>query len=224
MEAPAAPLPRKRTLQWLWWLLPLFLLGILIWLLLTAFGSRPALSGLTLFHAPLPPFCTTGEKLQDRLAARERELAMLETELAALHARLDNHVAQCRPRQDAAPEQALVIPKKPQNMSFLQGQWRCETDLVNRRTREPIVVEFSFDGNGAGTGQIFEKNRRCTGAAQGTLTREGTLRITLAEQDCGNGSAYERQEILCRDTNGVAHCQGQNADGSSWNARFLKKP
>lgn len=225
----AAPGRRSGCPPLLWWLPPLFLLPLLLWLLLTSFGGRPALGGVALFHAPLPPFCRADQaKIADTLASLERENAALEKELETLRARLEAHMAQCRP--EPAPEtppgaepEGLVIPEKSADMSFLQGQWRCETGLVNNRTKEPVVVEFSFDASGNGTGGIFERRRACTGAARGSLTPDGTLRIRLEEQKCGGGDAYTAQEIVCRNKEGRADCRGRNADGSPWDAHFIRK-
>ena len=218
----------------LWWLLPLLLLLVLLWLLFTSFGSRPALSGRAFFTSPLPPFCRPVVTPQhEKLASLETEAAKLESDIATLNQRLAEHVARCVPEkaQEEKPvapapseEKPLVIPAQPEDMSFLQGYWRCETGLVNHRTREPVVVEFEFGADGTGTGRIFEQNNRCAGNAHGEMLPNGELRIVLEEQKCGNGSVYTRQEILCGNSGGSSHCQGRNVDdGSSWDARFLKK-
>lgn len=219
---------RAGCLPLLWWLLPLVLLLLLLWLLFTSFGGRPALGGTALFHAPLPSFCRADQTLADTLASLEEESAALEMAVEDLRARLEAHMAQCRPESaqrtpPPADPELLVIPEKATDMSFLQGQWRCETGLVNNRTKEPVVVEFSFDASGEGTGGIFERRRACTGAARGSLTPDGTLRIRLEEQKCGGGAAYTAQEIICRNREGRADCHGRNADGSPWDAHFIRK-
>ncbi|WP_303956064.1 SrfA family protein [Desulfovibrio piger] len=230
---PPPPVPqRSGYLGLLWWLLPLLLLLVLLWLLFTSFSGRPALSGVDLLHMPLPPFCQENALArQEQLEALQNEAATLGKDIEALQAKLDGHVAQCVPQPAVQPApdppaktEELVIPDKPQDMTFLQGHWRCETGLVKKRTKEPIVVEFEFDNTGKGTGRVFEKYNTCTGVAHGKMTPEGDLVISLDEQTCGDGSSYTRQEILCRNGDGAAaSCRGQNADGSGWNARFVRK-
>lgn len=51
-----APQPKRRSAGLLWWLLPLLLFLLFLCLLFTSFGTLPALSGITLFHAPALPF------------------------------------------------------------------------------------------------------------------------------------------------------------------------
>ena len=229
---PPTPGPQvSRGFGWLWWIIPLLLLLLLLWLLFTSFNGRPALLGIDLFRMPLPPFC------EEKALSRQKELEALENaadalrrEIKELQALLDEHVALCRPKPEPITEPAvkpkeLVIPDKPQDMAFLQGHWSCETGLVKKRTKEPIVVEFEFDSTGKGKGHVFEKNNSCTGVAQGRMTPEGELVITLDEQVCRDGSRYTKQRILCRSGEGIgaaAVCLGQNADGSRWDARFIR--
>jgi len=230
-EVPPPPPPQRRSgcLGLLWWLLPLLLLLLLLWLLFTSFGGRPALSGINLFYMPLPSFCQEKRlSRQEQLESLQNEATTLRTEVEALQARLDGHVAQCVPKEPTPGNSTnrgreLVIPEKPQDMTFLRGHWRCETGLAKKRTKEPIVVEFEFDGEGKGAGRVFEKHNTCTGVAQGKMTPEGDLLITLGEQTCGDGSKYTQQEILCRKGDGAADCLGRNADGSKWKAQFIRK-
>ena len=37
------------------------------------------------------------------------------------------------------------------------------------------------------------------------------------------GAAYTAQEIICRNREGRADCHGRNADGSPWDAHFIRK-
>ena len=233
-ESPSPVQQGTNTFGLLWWLIPLLLLLVLLWLLFTSFNGRPALIGVELFRMPLPSFCQEKEQNQlKQIEALENDAAMLRREIRELRARLDNHVAQCIPKTTVQPTPStperpdeLVIPDKPQDMAFLQGHWRCETGLVKQRTKEPIVVEFEFDSTGKGKGRVFEKNNSCTGAARGTMTAAGELIISLDEQVCRDGSRYTKQKIMCRSGEGVgaaASCRGQNADGSEWNARFIRK-
>ena len=77
--APAvAPLVVERRSSWLRWLLPFLLLLLLLFVLVTSFGSWPALSGFTLFHAPALPF---GNEKEQALLAVQQKKAGLEQEL-----------------------------------------------------------------------------------------------------------------------------------------------
>lgn len=240
--APAAPdssvqevpSPRQTGSYWeiLWWSLPLLLLLLLLYLLFTSFGGKPAIGGTALFQAPLPPFCQPVEDPDQKgFSSLKSKIQALENEIAFLHARLDEHLALCRPQatEPAIPapavqeEKPLIIPSDPENMSFLEGYWRCETGLVNQRTKEPVVVEFEFRADGKGTGRIFERNNQCTGNAKGEITDKGELRIILDEQHCADSSSYIEQQIVCRNEGGIANCLGRNADGSAWDARFSRK-
>ncbi|MDM8215167.1 SrfA family protein [Desulfovibrio piger] len=230
---PPPPAQRgSRRLGLLWWLIPLILLLILLWLLFTSFGGRPALTGINVLQMPLPSFCQKdAQARQEQLESLQAEAADLKKEVEELRMRLDEHTAKCVPTPASQPapvppakEEELVIPDKPQDMAFLQGHWRCETGLVKKRTKEPIVVEFEFDSTGKGTGRIFEKHNTCSGAVWGKMTPEGDLVITLEKQTCGDGSSYTQQAIHCRNGDGAAaNCRGYNADGSGWNARFIRK-
>ncbi len=225
---PAPEPPRRSGLGWLWWLVPLLLLLLLLWVLFTSFGAWPALSGNALFHAPALPF---GQADTAALNSRRQANMALEQDIAALRTRLGEHAALClpekkgtepsKPAKTPAQQEELVIPEKTDDMAFMLGRWRCETGLVNSATNEPIVVEFQFDSKGKGIGMVYEKNDRCQGDAQASLTPEG-LHVTLGVQQCAKGGTYSRQDIDCRNQNGAAHCQGKNQSGDPWDAQFFR--
>ncbi len=205
----------------LWWLAPALASLLLFWLLFTSFGALPPLGGKAFFHLPLPPFL-------EPLAEHEPENASLEKEIATLRQKLDAHVALCVPPTVAAdaPKQdkTLEIPQKARDASFLEGSWMCETGLASRRTGSRVQFAFSFGADGKGSGTVLEKNDQCHGNATATL-KDGTLHIGLGPQKCAkSGNVYESVEIECANAQGHATvCKGKNADGSTWNAVFLRQ-
>ncbi len=248
--SPPPPPPVHRTgLGWLWWILPLLLLLLLAWVLLTSFGTWPALSGITVFHAPPLPFSVQSSSTLEELARLRLENETLTSNLVALRERLAVHAEMCQqttssvqkpapssvlpvpehPQRPVAPvtppkkdEDVLVIPEKPQDLSFLQGRWRCETGLANSRTNEPLVVEFIFDKHGKGITRIYEKNTVCKGTSTAQFTQEG-LRVLADDAVCGDGRSYQSQEIDCIRHADGAQCTGKGSQ-KRWDARFVRHP
>ena len=205
------------------WLLPLLLLLLLLLLPFLGIGGVPALSGRTLYNIPY-------ELPAHDLEARRAQNDALERDIAALNARLKSLAAQCRenppgPTTEEPKGEELVIPEKTTSVSFLRGRWLCETGLVNADTREPLVVEFSFDDQGQGQATVFEKEKgdRCVGKAVATLNEAGLLHIDVDEQICAKGDGYSPQKIDCKNSTGgtSAECAGTNRRGG-WQARFFR--
>lgn len=228
-----APLAPKSALSWhwLWWLLPLCLACLLFFALFTSFGSQPPLAGTSLFKAGALPFANTAVKSHPDIAA-------LENELSALRMRLDQHIALCipqepRPARPAMPNaqipptrepgESLVIPEKSQDTSFLEGEWLCDTGLINMRTSEPVKVLFAFDHSGKGRAVIFEKKDKCIGAANAKMIT-GALKIDVQDLHCEkSGDSYNRMSITCKSAAGSStQCIGMNPNGHTWNADFKK--
>lgn len=206
---------------WLWWLFPLLALLTLFFLLFTTFGNFPALSGISLFSWQGHPF-------------EERDyggdISRLKLELATLKGRVEDHVAQCKPKPQeqaekppVAEDESLVIPDEPTNLDFLEGEWLCRTGLVNAQSGDPVQFSFTFNKNGTGKGVVHESNGdECVGGAQGTL-QNGALSIKLEEQTCrGSGRKYVPLSIQCRNIMGQegTSCTGVNEDGTTWEATF----
>ena len=76
-----------------------------------------------------------------------------------------------KPEQKPKPQkpkkgEELRIPKdapKDNNMSFLEGCWSSETGLVNRRTGEPLDVQYCFDAGGRGSRVVRQKDANSRG-------------------------------------------------------------
>lgn len=204
---------------WLWWLFPLLSLLLLFFLFFTTFGSFPAISGVSLFSWQGYPF-----EGKDYGA----DISRLKMELATLEGRLEDHVAQCVPKEKGektpvAEDEGLVIPEDPTSLDFLEGEWLCRTGLVNAQSGEPVQFSFTFNKDGAGQGVVHESSGdQCVGDARGAL-REGVLQISLEEQTCRHsGRKYVPLSIQCQNIleKGGTSCRGINQDGSTWEATF----
>jgi hypothetical protein len=125
----------------------------------------------------------------------------------------------------------LVIPddaEQKNNLSFLDGCWRCESGLVNARTHKPVIVEYCFDTNGNGKRIIKEQDGSvCSGPAQAAFGRNGTLRIDTPAASCPGGRSYIPQIVECAGKGRAADCtgsaKGNSRNGDAWNARFYRK-
>lgn len=216
----------------LWLLLPLLALLLLLWLLFTSFGFLPALSGVTLFHAPLPKFLSGPPDYS-------ADISGLENGIADLRSRLEKHLAMCRPQKAPAapavqapaqkpePEPdpgSLVIPEDAADAGFMQGRWLCKTGLVNSSTKEPVQMTFSFDSKGGGEATVIEKNDICSGGAKAEMKNQDLL-INIGGLSCRNNMAnsYEEMSIKCENAAGAsAQCYGLNKNGTKWEAVFIK--
>lgn len=220
-----APARKPLGRAWLWWLVPLLALCLLIIILFTSFGHLPALSGKTLFHGPELPFLA-------RHPDKSAEIASLQQDIAEYDKQLRNHIAMCKPDQQrpyaqkpdmSQHEQELVIPKHAEDTSFLKGKWRCDTGLVNKKSGEPVAVEFYFAQDGTGSGAIYEKGDQCVGHARSAM-HNGELLIQLDPQRCQNrNGGYSEVSIICKNAKGnTTECFGTNSDGSTWDASFKR--
>jgi hypothetical protein len=130
------------------------------------------------------------------------------------------------PEKDAP----LVIPdaaRQKNDLSFLDGCWRCETGLGNARTNRPVIVEYCFDKNGNGKRIIREEDGKlCSGPAQATFDRNGGLRIDTPAAPCPGGRSYIPQIVECTGNDRAADCTGGprgKSGGDTWNAKFYRK-
>lgn len=201
-------------------LLPLALLGLLLFVLFSSFGGLPAVGGHALFHFSGPEFLAAPP-------SRQGEIDALMAELPALLEKAQTHAALCRPAQTARPapdpKRQLVIPENARNTEFLAGRWLCDTGLANKRTGEAVAFEFSFDSQGKGRGIVHERGDQCVGEATAQV-RDGALLIALGPQHCRASSVdYAAVRIECRNATGrETLCMGVNDDGSTWDADFRR--
>lgn len=126
----------------------------------------------------------------------------------------------------SAKNDSLNLPKDAQKMDFLEGKWRCETDLINLENNTPVAIDFTFDKNGKGFSQLKEKSGRIfTGSANATL-KNGVLNISVGELVTPKGAAkYNGSVIQCRQKGSVAICSGKNTGNPpvAWNNATFKR-
>ena len=124
----------------------------------------------------------------------------------------------------------MRIPKdapKDNNMSCLEGCWSSETSFVNRRTGEPLDVQYCFDAGGRGSRVVRQKdtNSRCAGSVRSRFDSSGKLHIDADRAACSNGGQFVPHVVVCTpDKNGKAQCYGQeqSRSGNRWQARFRR--
>lgn len=225
---PVTPVEVQRSgclASLLWLLLPLLLLLLLLALLLTSWGGRmPLLSvpNLPAFQSSTDMFSASLPELD---IERQRQLELL--------ARIDNLRARadlCSRTTSPRPErQKLVIPEQAANtgdMSFLAGVWECETGLRESANNAPVTVLYSFDTNGTGYVVINSSKGLCKSGVAASFDDQG--RLTFKTDDsipCPDGVPFSGQEVMCKDENGEALCNGRNisTSGGEWDAVFKRK-
>ncbi len=126
------------------------------------------------------------------------------------------------PKSSKSDSQSL--PQDTQKMDFLEGKWRCETDLINLENDSPIVFEFTFDKNGNGDARLKEKTGRIFSGSANAVLKNGILDIKVEKLATPNSSAtYNGSNIQCRQKGATAICSGKNTGKPSvaWhNASF----
>lgn len=189
----------------------------------------------------------------EKNAENEDESALLATLLGDMASDAQKHSEPAKtptkvipPAQESKPTPSPVSPKIPQtmssqpspaknnrlvlpnnqeddDMSFLEGHWRCNTGLSRISDNQPVVVEFRFDKNGRGTANVRELSGRIYNASAQAGYTDGKLRINTSEfRARGLGGGYCRTHIECSDHNGYALCSGKNC-GINWkNATFTR--
>lgn len=129
------------------------------------------------------------------------------------------------PKKDAP----LTIPedaKQNNDLSFLEGCWRSETDLYSTRTGERIVAEYCFDKNGKGRRLVREKNGQiCNGGVTARFDGSGRLYMQSDEARCAQGGNYVPQQVECTGNDTSTNCKGRELGGkrNKWDARFYRK-
>ena len=232
------------------WLAPLLLLLLLLWLALAVFGLLPP---------PLPASCL--RLAASPLAQEELRSRSLDDAEQTLLRSLQERALLCRPagREPQAEQRPAVIPDLPDppqpkpepkpepkpnedlaipdqaardnDLSFLEGCWRCDAGLQNLETHEPIIAEYCFDAQGRGTRLIRERKKQqdCTGPARASFS-QGRLVIEAQAAKCSrDGSGYVPQRVECTGKGGATHCKGRENVGRTgklnvWDAPFKRNP
>ncbi|HXV24353.1 MAG TPA: hypothetical protein VED46_08835 [Alphaproteobacteria bacterium] len=201
----SASLASDRTwlMRWWWALIALALLLALIWVLLVWWSGREVL-----------------------LAGSERSPQRSEPENAAPAARpsVREPVAEATPEDPLPPVvtprsgERLAIPEK--GIEFLEGTWKTESALVDRRDGKPIIQTFTFGRSGWGDVVTRRSDGvECRGRARARRTSGGGLVIYGIEQSvCSDGDVFVPFRLECAPGAGsVSDCRGVNADdGSSY--------
>ncbi len=114
--------------------------------------------------------------------------------------------------------EVLTIPE--QGIDFLEGTWRTESAIVDRRDGRPLVQSFTF--NGGGEGEVVTRRSdgvECRGRALAERTGDGGLVIYGTENAaCSDGDFFVPFRLECAPgAGGLSDCRGVNADdGSSY--------
>ena len=128
-------------------------------------------------------------------------------------------------KRQSANSQYLSIPKKHDSFQYLKGKWICNTGLVDSTKHKPIVLEFSFDANGAGKANVKSENRIFTANVRAGYDSKGNLIISTSEFYSRNSrEKFEAQSIRCESKGGIALCSGKNGQSSvRWNSVPFKR-
>ncbi len=151
-------------------------------------------------------------------------------DMADIFADMADKAAQAGKKASAAVDDStsqsaqLQLPSQgDDSISFMQGSWLCKTGLVNTSENKPVVVRFTFNKVGKGTGTISEGSGALYRSSAQASYRDGILRIKTSRYSAVKGrGAYESSVIECRDNNGAALCVGKNG-GITWQATFLRQ-
>ena len=144
--------------------------------------------------------------------------------LAAMQEQMEASARREVPKE-SKEQLALVLPKESNSMDFLKGRWRCNTGLVRTSDRQPVVVDFSFDGNGNGNSAIREMSGKTYQASARATYKNGRLRINTSDFYSSEArDKYMGQYLECRQSGARALCSGRSRDGSTqWqNATFTR--
>jgi hypothetical protein len=120
------------------------------------------------------------------------------------------------PQAQPRSGEALSVPER--GVDFLEGSWRTDSALVDRRDGKPLAQTFTFDRNGWGEVVTRRSNGiECRGRARAYRTAEGKLVIYGIETArCGDGDAFVPFRMECEaGRGGASECRGVNADDGS---------
>lgn len=115
-------------------------------------------------------------------------------------------------KDNASPKaDSLSLPKDTRKLDFLEGKWRCETDLINLENNTPVIIDFTFDKNGKGNAKLKEKTGRVFSGSANAVLKNGVLDIKVARLVTPDSSAsYNGSEIQCKQKGLSALCSGKN--------------
>jgi hypothetical protein len=221
--APGAPAPPVSTAsggRLLPWFLALaLLLGIAGLGYMIHAGKMPELLTGLGFAKPAPEVPIPARQPDD-LTAEHKRLDDLRAEIETLRLQLTDRRSQCEP-------QALnVPPEAPRtgDLSFLEGDWVCDTGLADSNN-QPVIVVYSFRRDGTGRIAIRGESGECAAAARTDIDQNGVLNIRTDEQImCPGGTAYRGQAVTCTGVGGQTRCEGRNIPGTTtWEANFYRK-
>lgn len=118
--------------------------------------------------------------------------------------------------QDVRKKDSLSLSDNEQKMEFLEGKWRCETDLINLENNSPVIIDFTFDKNGKGTARLMENSGRVfSGSAKAGL-KNGILDIKVAKLFTpGSSATYNGSNIQCKQKGATVVCSGKNTGNPS---------
>lgn len=243
-EALVAPATgTKRGFAWLPWLLALLLFLLLLGLgylfykdydLFSFFRGTPQATNLQ-DKEPPPAADLKGE---------ESKQADLRDEVERLRLQLVERRQQCQQVKPEPPiavspakPPAAVSPAKPQplvvppgasssgDLSFLEGQWICDTGLSDSN-HVPVVVTYTFAKDGTGHITIQSSIENCQAKVKTRLDKNGILHIVTDDVIVCSGSQqnYAGQIIVCKGSGAQTSCEGRNKSGNKlWKAVFYRK-
>lgn len=209
------------------------------WLLPFAVGAAIALIvALCLFPRGDVLAAPSGaDRLEAQYLVLQGDAALLRAEIARLAALFADERRQCRqpaeetipPQPEPKADEALRIPeeaKRSGDVSFLEGCWYTVTDMVNAKTKAPLVLEYCFTADGSGRAAIIlQDGQRCTAPVMASFDGSGKLILDeLEDMRCPSGGGYYRSRVECTSSgDGQARCYGTQAIGKPWKATIKRK-
>jgi hypothetical protein len=219
----------------LWIVFAVLLLAIGIVLLRgCALGLPASLTGWFIDFCP----ASTDPKLLAMLADERARQGALQAELDRLNGEASLKRRECElkpqppttpkppdtpPKQEPPPTPTpptggneLKIPDKPSDVAplkFLEGCWKSDAGVVERRTKKPIVVTYCFGADGSGTRTVvYSDGKTCKGPARAQFDG-GTLTIKANPAPCPDGSSFVAETTRCKaDAAGTAQCDIMSDD------------
>lgn len=103
----------------------------------------------------------------------------------------------------------LIIPEKPDDLSFADGIWKSTTDLVSSLGKKRVELYYEFYQNGSGTLTIKEEDGTlCKAPLQVALSSRKMNINQTNEAKCSNGMDYQPYYVVCQSNNNqVAQCE-----------------
>lgn len=207
-EAVAADPRRVWAWLWRWWWLPLALL-LLLALLLGLWAWWPEWGGLTPKTERTHPPAASSE-------APAAPAATMETPPAASDGAAGAGSAAAPLASPSRSGEILTIPER--GIDFLEGTWRTDSAIVDRRDGKPLVQTFTFNRTGEGEVRTRRSDGvECRGRARAERTPGGGVVIYGTERAaCSDGDFFVPFRLECAPgAGGISDCRGVNADDGS---------